>query len=288
MLGVDLGIGVPPRQLLAGGDRLLELGGQLVEVHCPPRYGVRRWPVEHEVAAVLLVHLFDALAQLALEPLQPPLHALELVLEAEHVLDAGEVEARARSSAAGRAAAARRRARSRAGCCRPSASGARAPSARRCGASGGACRRGRRRRRSCSGAGRPSRRTAPPSGRRAMPSGAPRSPRAPSSSASSARATRSRATRSPLPALQARRAVAAQLQQLPVLRAGRDLEREPLAVRRRHLDGRAERGLGVGDRHVELEVGRAAAREQPRGLHARGHEQVAGGARAERRARPCP
>ena len=52
-----------------------------------------RRAVEDEVAAVLAVHLVDRLAHLALHPVEPAAHARELVLEVEHALDAGEVEA---------------------------------------------------------------------------------------------------------------------------------------------------------------------------------------------------
>src|SRR5215208_371549 len=48
--------------------------------------------VEHELAAILPVHLLDRLAHLALEPLHPSLHAAYLGLELEYRLDAGQVE----------------------------------------------------------------------------------------------------------------------------------------------------------------------------------------------------
>src|SRR5690242_2103956 len=54
---------------------------------------VDRWFPGNEVAPVLPMHLVDALAHLALHPVEPTVHANELVLQAQHVLDAGEVEA---------------------------------------------------------------------------------------------------------------------------------------------------------------------------------------------------
>src|SRR5436190_22399811 len=54
------------------------------------------WVLENEIAAVLLVHLLDRLAHLALEALHPRPHPLQLLLEAEHGLDAGQVEAELR------------------------------------------------------------------------------------------------------------------------------------------------------------------------------------------------
>ena len=86
--------------------------------------------------------------------------------------------------------------------------------------------------------------------------------------------TRTRASRSPRPvALQRRRAAALHAQQLAVLRAGRDLDRDA-AVGRRDLDRRAERGLVERDRHLEHEVV-AAALVQLRRLDARDDEEVA-------------
>src|SRR5207244_1058679 len=63
--------------------------------------------------------------------------------------------------------------------------------------------------------------------------------------------------------------------QLPaVLRAGGDLQRHAVPVRRRHLDGRAERSLGVGDGNVDDEI-RASTIEPLRGLDPRHDEQIA-------------
>ena len=53
------------------------------------------------------------------------------------------------------------------------------------------------------------------------------------------------------------------------------LQREAVAVRRRHLDGGSERGLRIGDRHVDDEVV-AAPLVEGRVLDARDDEQVAG------------
>ena len=57
------------------------------------RAGARWALVEDELAPVLPVHLADLVAQLALEPVAcRALQPSQLVLEAQHVLDAGEVE----------------------------------------------------------------------------------------------------------------------------------------------------------------------------------------------------
>ena len=55
--------------------------------------GGRLRPVEHELPAVLLVDALDLLAEAALELAQLGAHPGELVLELEHALDAGEVQA---------------------------------------------------------------------------------------------------------------------------------------------------------------------------------------------------
>src|SRR5919109_4981282 len=55
--------------------------------------GMLRGPVEHELALVRLVDGRDLGPQLVLEPLHTSPQPLELVLETEHVLDPGEVEA---------------------------------------------------------------------------------------------------------------------------------------------------------------------------------------------------
>src|SRR3954454_3630670 len=49
-------------------------------------------PPHDEVAAVLAVHLTDRLAHLALHAVETLVHPHELVLQAQHLLDAGEVE----------------------------------------------------------------------------------------------------------------------------------------------------------------------------------------------------
>ena len=54
--------------------------------------GWLRGSYSDELALVGAVHRGDLLAQLALEPLHARLHPPQLVLEAEHLLDAGEVE----------------------------------------------------------------------------------------------------------------------------------------------------------------------------------------------------
>jgi len=52
-----------------------------------------RGPVEHELAPVLPMHLVDLGARVALQAVDVGLHPLELVLEPQHLLDAGEVQA---------------------------------------------------------------------------------------------------------------------------------------------------------------------------------------------------
>ena len=49
--------------------------------------------VEHEVAAIFLVHFLNVVAQLLLQPLDLRVRLAQLVLEPQHELDAGEVEA---------------------------------------------------------------------------------------------------------------------------------------------------------------------------------------------------
>src|SRR5262245_15291003 len=53
---------------------------------------VDRWSPGDEVASVLPMHLVDGLAHLALHPVEPAVHAHELVLQAQHVLHPGEIE----------------------------------------------------------------------------------------------------------------------------------------------------------------------------------------------------
>src|SRR5712692_2081079 len=74
-------------------------------------------------------------------------------------------------------------------------------------------------------------------------------------------------------------AAAADAQELAILGAGRDLQGHR-PVRGRHLDGRAERGLGVADRHLDLEVGRPAPLVQLRRRDPGDDVQGAGGAAA--------
>src|SRR5436190_12257711 len=51
------------------------------------------WLPRHEVAAVLPVYLVDRLTHLALHPVKPPAPAQQFVLQPQHVLDAGQVQA---------------------------------------------------------------------------------------------------------------------------------------------------------------------------------------------------
>src|SRR2546426_7884850 len=74
-------------------------------------------------------------------------------------------------------------------------------------------------------------------------------------------------------------AAAANAQELAVLGAGRNLQGHR-QVRGRHLDGRAERGLGVGEWHLDLEVGGSAPLVQLRRRDPGDDVQVAGGAAA--------
>ena len=59
----------------------------------------RRLAVEHEVAPVLPVDVLHLFAQLPLQALDTRVRLLQLVLEAEHELDAGEVEPEVRGQA---------------------------------------------------------------------------------------------------------------------------------------------------------------------------------------------
>src|SRR5215210_3348766 len=56
------------------------------------RHDVDGRPPHDEVAAVLPVHVVDRLAHLAFHPIEPPSHVHELVLQAQHMLDAGEIQ----------------------------------------------------------------------------------------------------------------------------------------------------------------------------------------------------
>src|SRR5262249_57860360 len=77
-------------------------------------------------------------------------------------------------------------------------------------------------------------------------------------------------------AVELRRAVTAHAQELSVLRARLDLERQPVAGRRRHFDRRAERSFRIGHRHLDHEV-RTAPLEDLRRRDASDHVQVTGG-----------
>src|SRR5205823_14176826 len=82
------------RKLLRSRDRLLGLESELVEIHLElPSFRQPLLAVEHEVAAIFLVNFLNVFAQPALEEVDLPLRAAQLVLEAEHELDACEVEA---------------------------------------------------------------------------------------------------------------------------------------------------------------------------------------------------
>src|ERR671925_633812 len=61
-----------------------------------PRCRVRARPVEDDFPLVRLVHACDLRPELPLEAVHTRLHPPELVLEAKHVLDAGQVEAELR------------------------------------------------------------------------------------------------------------------------------------------------------------------------------------------------
>src|ERR687886_367817 len=58
----------------------------------PLSFGEPLLGVQHEVAAVFLVHLLNLFVELALEPLDARVRLAQLVLEPEHELDAREVE----------------------------------------------------------------------------------------------------------------------------------------------------------------------------------------------------
>src|SRR5581483_2526951 len=66
---------------------------------CPGRKAAPAVAVEHEVAAVLLVHLLDRVPHLALETVESRAHLRKLVLERDHARDAGEVQAELRRQA---------------------------------------------------------------------------------------------------------------------------------------------------------------------------------------------
>jgi len=98
VLGIELWVARPARQLLCCGDCLLGLDGQLVEVHAfsLPSYRMPLLAVEHEVAAVFLVNSLDLVAQLLLQVLDLNVCAAQLVFELQHELDAREIEAELR------------------------------------------------------------------------------------------------------------------------------------------------------------------------------------------------
>ena len=88
---VDLGAAAASRKLLCGGDRFSRLDRQPVEVHLVLWEIVALAAVEHDLTLVLLVHIANLPAQLALEPLEPRARLPELVLEADDRIDTGEV-----------------------------------------------------------------------------------------------------------------------------------------------------------------------------------------------------
>ena len=88
----ELGIAQPARKLLRARDRLLRLECQLVEVHYRLLAGVSRRPIDDELAPVRAVNLGDLGAELALHSFHPRARSIELVLQAQHLLDPGEVE----------------------------------------------------------------------------------------------------------------------------------------------------------------------------------------------------
>ena len=215
----------------------------------------------------------------------------QLVLEPEHVLDAGEVEPELGRQpldqpqpldvGLGVEARAARRAR-RAG---------RAPSPRTCAASADACRRARRRRRSCSADGRSrlarSRRLARLLAR--APCRSPRAPRArPSCSFFGHGHLHAReqvaACRAPFSFGAPRPLTRSSLPfSVP---AGTFSETGPVGGR--DLDRRAERGLGVRDRHVERRGRRRGARRAATARRATTTKRSPAGPAAVARPRPCP
>src|SRR5215207_479176 len=92
VLGVELRVAHPARKLLRSAYGLLALECQLVEVHLLLPFGKPLVAVEHEVAPVLSMNLLHLVAQLALQAIDARVRLLQLVLEAEHELDAREVE----------------------------------------------------------------------------------------------------------------------------------------------------------------------------------------------------
>ena len=97
MLGIELGVAAAARELLRGRDGLLGLDRQLVEIHrLHPPFREPLLAHGHEVAAVLLVHPLHVMAVLPLQALDLRVRLAQLVLEPQHELDAGEVEAELR------------------------------------------------------------------------------------------------------------------------------------------------------------------------------------------------
>jgi len=93
----ELGVAEPSRELLGRADGLAALHCQLGEVHgwfllLSPRWGLRL-VVQDDVPAVLPVGRANLVAELALSLLHAVAEPAQLVLEPQHVLDAGEIEA---------------------------------------------------------------------------------------------------------------------------------------------------------------------------------------------------
>ena len=113
---------------------------------------------------------------------------------------------------------------------------------------------------------------------------APRASSAPSTACGARRPRPSRAGRRDRPLL--RRALAAHPERLAARGAGGHLQRDR-AVQRRHLDVRAERGLGERDRHVDRQVVALATEQLVRCARARARRGRPGG-RPRRPDSPLP
>src|SRR4051794_39317931 len=95
MLGIELRVAVAARKLLRCCDGLLALDRQFVEIHlCPFR--VPLLAIHDEVAAVLLVNFLNFLAHLRLQAIDLRVSLAQLVLEPQHELDTGEIQAELR------------------------------------------------------------------------------------------------------------------------------------------------------------------------------------------------
>ena len=93
VVGRELGVAHPAREVLRGRDGLLGLERELLEIHpLPPPHGVLRRGVDDQLTLVRAVDGGDLRAKLALEALHPRIRPAQLVLQPEHLLDACEVE----------------------------------------------------------------------------------------------------------------------------------------------------------------------------------------------------